>query len=151
MKNNLKKLLSLSLLVGSSSMALAQDITGLWQSIDDKTGEIKAIVEIKPDHNGIYTGTIKTITPRMGYQPKEFCSNCPAPYTNQPILGLKTITGLKQINGNDYGQGKVIDPISGKIYSLKAKLSTSGNRLNLRGYIGVSTLGRSQTWLRVKN
>ena len=40
--------------------------------------------------------------------------------------------------------------LTGKIYNLKAKLSTNGNRLNLRGYVGVSTIGRSQTWLRVK-
>ena len=120
--------------------------------IDDKTSEVKAIIEIKPNDQGVYTGTIKTITPRVGYQPKEFCYKCPAPYTNQPILGLKTFTGLTlaKDKDNEYANGKVIDPLTGKIYSLKAKLSTNGNRLNLRGYIGVSTLRRTQTWLRVK-
>ncbi|MGR3978426.1 DUF2147 domain-containing protein [Acinetobacter sp. 1207_04] len=149
MKNNFK-LLSLGLLLGFSTLTSAQDITGLWQSIDDKTSEVKAIIEIRPNDQGTYTGTIKTITPRVGYQPKELCYKYPAPYTNQPILGLKTFTGLKLSKDNEYADGKVIDPLTGKIYNLKAKLSTNGNRLNLRGYVGVSTIGRSQTWLRVK-
>ena len=149
MINNFK-LLSFALLIGFSTLTSAQDITGLWQSIDDKTSEVKAIIEIKPNDQGIYTGTIKTITPRIGYQPKEFCYKCPEPYTNQPILGLKTVTGLKLAKDNEYADGKVIDPLTGKIYSLKAKLSANGNRLNLRGYVGVSTIGRNQTWLRVK-
>ena len=104
MKNNFK-LLSLGLLLGFSTLTSAQDITGLWQSIDDKTSEVKAIIEIRPNDQGIYTGTIKTITPHVGYQPKELCYKCPRPYTNQPILGLKTFTGLKLAKDNEYADG----------------------------------------------
>ncbi|MDD2946969.1 MAG: DUF2147 domain-containing protein [Acinetobacter sp.] len=43
----------------------------------------------------------------------------------------------------------VIDPLAGKIYDAKVRLNASGKRLTLRGYIGISALGRSQTWLRV--
>ncbi|WP_168379875.1 DUF2147 domain-containing protein, partial [Acinetobacter cumulans] len=48
----------------------------------------------------------------------------------------------------NYSGGKIIDPLSGNIYSTKAKLSSNGKRLTLRGYVGVSALGRSQTWIK---
>ncbi len=144
------KMLSLIMAFGLSNLASAADISGLWQSIDDKTGAPKGLVELKMDTQGVYTGTIKKITPRVGYTPKEFCVNCPAPYTGKPMIGLKAITGLKHINGMDYGEGKILDPNTGKIYSLKARLSNNGKRLQLRGYIGISALGRSQTWIRVE-
>lgn len=55
-----------TLLIGSSQMGFAEDISGLWQSIDDKTGNVKTTVEIRPNAQGIYSGTIKTISPRLG-------------------------------------------------------------------------------------
>ena len=132
------------------SFALAQDITGTWKNIDDKTCSSKAILEIRQESNGSYTAKIVKVTPRPGYTAKETCVNCPAPYTNQPILGMDVLTGLKHVEGtNNYEKGRVIDPLAGKIYDAKVRLNASGKRLTLRGYIGISALGRSQTWLRV--
>ncbi|RKG38432.1 DUF2147 domain-containing protein [Acinetobacter rongchengensis] len=140
---------SLSIVMLSlSQFAFAEDISGLWQSIDDQTGAPKGIVRISKDANGTYIGTITKITPRVGYKPKEFCVNCPAPYTNKPIIGLNVIQGLKQKDAENYEGGKILDPNTGKIYSLKAKLSSNGKKLVLRGYIGIAALGRSQTWIR---
>lgn len=128
----------------------AADITGLWQTIDDKTGAPKAQVEIRKEANGTYAGKIIKVTPRPGYTPKEICDNCPAPYTNKPILGLDIATGLKQVDGLNYTGGKILDPNTGKVYGLKAKLSSTGKRLHMRGYLGVSALGRNQIWIRVE-
>ena len=136
------------LLVGINTATFAADITGLWQTIDDKTGTPKAHVEIRKEANGTYAGKIVKITPRPGYTPKETCIDCPAPYTNKPILGMDVLKNLKQTGEESYSGGKIIDPLTGKIYSMKAKLSANGNRLSLRGYIGVSALGRSQIWIR---
>ena len=73
----------------------------------------------------------------------------PAPYTNKAILGMDVLTGLKHVEGtNNYEKGRVIDPLAGKVYDAKVKLSANGKRLTLRGYVGISALGRSQTWLR---
>ncbi len=88
------------------------------------------------------------MTPRPGYTPRETCVNCPAPYTNQPILGMDVLTGLKYTGNSNFTGGKIIDPFSGNIYSTKAKLSNNGKRLTMRGYVGVSALGRSQTWIK---
>lgn len=73
---------------------------------------------------------------------------CPAPYTNKPILGMDVVTGLKHGEGLNYTNGRILDPNTGKIYSMKAKLSSNGKRLHLRGYLGVSALGRNQIWIR---
>ena len=110
---------------------------------------VKTTVEIRPDTQGIYTGTIKTISPRVGSQLQETCTLCPIPHTNQRLVGLKTITGLKHVSGSDYAEGQILDPISGKQQSLKAKLSASGNRLNLQGFSN-NIAGRTQAWIRVK-
>ncbi|TCB72710.1 DUF2147 domain-containing protein [Acinetobacter sp. ANC 4216] len=131
-----------------SGNVLANDLSGTWKTIDDKTGSSKAILEMRQESNGTYTAKIVKVTPRPGYTSKETCVNCPAPYTDKPILGLDILTGLKPAGNNQFVNAKVLDPLNGKIYSGKAKLSPNGKRLTLRGYVGVSALGRSQTWIK---
>ena len=142
------KILAALVFSSLSSLAFAEDISGMWKNIDDKTGSSKAILEIRQENNGTYTAKIVKVTPRPGYTPKETCVDCPAPYTNKPILGLDVLTGLKAAGDNNFVNAKVLDPLSGRIYSGKAKLSANGKRLTLRGYVGVSALGRSQTWIK---
>ena len=144
-----KFLVSISIISSAFfAQAYAQDITGTWKNIDDKTGSSKAILEIRKTPNNTYIAKIVKVTPRPGYTPKEICIKCPAPYTDKPILGLDVLTGLKHTSDNNYTGGKIIDPLSGKIYSANAKLSANGKRLTLRGFIGVSAIGRSQTWIK---
>ncbi|AXY55857.1 DUF2147 domain-containing protein [Acinetobacter chinensis] len=131
-----------------SCTVFAEDISGTWKNIDDKTGSSKAILEIRREANDTFTAKIVKVTPRPGYTPRETCVNCPAPYTDKPILGLDVLKGLKDTGNGNFSEGKIIDPLSGKIYSTKAKLSNNGKRLTLRGYVGVSALGRSQTWIK---
>ena len=145
-----KQLIGALLLSAVSSFSFAEDIIGLWQSIDDKTGAPKALVEIRKEADNTYAGKVVKLTPRAGYTPKETCVNCPPPYTNKPIIGLDVVTGLKSTDGLNYTSGRILDPNTGKLYSLKAKLSSNGKRLHLRGYLGVSALGRNQIWIRAE-
>lgn len=145
-----KQLIGAFLLSAVSSFSFAEDIIGLWQSIDDKTGAPKALVEIRKEADNTYAGKVVKLTPRAGYTPKETCVDCPAPYTNKPIIGLDVVTGLKSTDGLNYTSGRILDPNTGKLYSLKAKLSSNGKRLHLRGYLGVSALGRNQIWIRAE-
>ena len=133
-----------------SSITFADDITGTWRYMDDKTGEAKGLVKIEKQNNGTFAGTALKATPRTGYTAKEFCTNCPAPYTNKPIIGLQVISGLKTTDQVNYTDGKILDPVSGKLYSLKGRMSPNGKKLFLRGYLGISAVVRSQTWLRVE-
>lgn len=154
MKNIILPIATGLLMACSTAFASELDISGTWRPVDDKTGSSRAIIEIRKESNGTYTGKIVKVTPRPGYTPKEICVNCPPPYTDKPMLGLEIIKGLKQTKtsetNSEYGNGNILDPLSGKIYAVKGKLSSNGNRLTLRGYIGVSALGRSQTWIRDK-
>ena len=59
------------------------------------------------------------------------------------LKGLKLVEGTK-----NYDKGRIIDPLAGKIYDAKMRLNNTGKRLTLRASIGVSVLGRNQTWIR---
>ena len=58
-----------------SGNVFAQDISGTWQQIDDKTGAAKAIIKINKENNNTFTGKIIKVTPRPGYTPRETCNN----------------------------------------------------------------------------
>lgn len=131
-----------------SSLSLAADISGTWKQIDDKTGSPKALIQIRQEKDGRYVGKIVKITPRPGYVPRETCVDCPEPYRNKPILGLDIIHHLESLGDNNYGNGKIIDPLTGKLYSVKGRLISNGRLLQLRGYLGISSLGRTQVWIR---
>jgi uncharacterized protein (DUF2147 family) len=137
-------------LTASFAHAADTDLSGLWRNIDDKTGFAKGIVRMNKEADGTYSGTIIKTLPRPDYTPKEFCQKCPAPYTDKPIIGLKVLTGLKvdPTKPNHYQDATILDPLSGRIYKAKARLSPDGRRLSMRGYVGVSMLGRSQSWFR---
>lgn len=144
-----KPLAALALcLLTSPTFAAATDITGKWRNIDDKSGYTRGIVEITHNAQGSYDGKVVEITPRPGYTPQQSCKKCPGADRGKPILGLTIMHDIKRLgNTRDY-QGKILDPISGKIYQCKIRMSESGNQLLLRGYMGIDMLGRTQTWLR---
>ena len=137
----------------ASVTAFSATIEGFWHSIDDRTGEKLSIVEIRKGADGTFRGKILYRYPVPGGVALTHCTKCPPPYTNQPIVGLEFFSGFKQDekNPNLYVDGRVLEPKSGKIYKGKANLSADGKRLRLRGYVGVSALGRTQVWIRTDN
>ena len=136
----------------ASVTAFSATIEGFWHSIDDRTGEKLSIVEIRKGADGTFRGKILYRYPVPGGVALTHCTKCPPPYTNQPLLGLEILSGFKEDpdKRNAY-DGKVLEPKSGKIYKGKANLSADGKRLRLRGYVGVSALGRTQVWIRTDN
>ena len=137
----------------ASVTAFSATIEGFWHSIDDRTGEKLSIVEIRKGADGTFRGKILYRYPVPGGVALTHCTKCPPPYTNQPIVGLEFFSGFKQDekNPNLYVDGRVLEPKSGKIYKGKANLSADGKRLRLRGYVGLSALGRTQVWIRTDN
>jgi uncharacterized protein (DUF2147 family) len=121
-----------------------QSPVGLWKTIDDKTGKPRAIVRIYVE-DGKYFGKIEhSFTPGAE---SRVCSACKDERKNQPIIGLLIIRNMAQRDG-DYGGGDILDPENGSVYSCKFHLEQGGTVLALRGFIGFSLLGRSQTWHR---
>jgi len=67
---------------------------------------------------------------------------------SKPILGLEILKDFVYDDGK-WTDGNIYDPKSGKLYSCNMTLKSNGD-LNMRGYIGVSLLGRTEVWKRVK-
>ncbi|SAL68861.1 DUF2147 domain-containing protein [Caballeronia telluris] len=135
-------------LVASATLAAAQNNSpvGVWQTIDDHTGQAKAVVEIVEDGNGTLSGKI---VKGLGEndKPERRCTACTDARKDQLIKGMTFITGMKQ-DGDEWQGGQILDPESGKLYKCKMHLEEGGQKLVVRGFIGVSLLGRSQTWIR---
>jgi uncharacterized protein (DUF2147 family) len=66
---------------------------------------------------------------------------------NRPILGLQVIKNLTAKGDNRWGNGACYDPENGKSYKCKMRLASPG-RLELRGYIGISLIGRTSVLTR---
>jgi uncharacterized protein (DUF2147 family) len=99
------------------------------------------------ENKGELEGKIEKLfrAPAEDQNPK--CDKCEGVNKDQPILGMVFMSGLKK-TGDDYSGGQILDPDNGKVYKAKATLVEGGKKLNVRGYIGVPMLGRSQVWLR---
>jgi hypothetical protein len=52
-------------------------------------------------------------------------------------------------HGSEYDGGDILDPESGSIYRCRILLSDDGAKLFVRGYLGFSLFGRTQTWIRM--
>jgi uncharacterized protein (DUF2147 family) len=66
-----------------------------------------------------------------------------------PLMDLQVMQGLQYSGDNQWKNGKIYDPDSGKTYSSKATL-VSATELDLRGFIGVSLIGRTEKWTRAQ-
>jgi uncharacterized protein (DUF2147 family) len=65
----------------------------------------------------------------------------------RPLLGLRLIEGFHYAGDNTWEGGRIYNPDDGRKYKAKITLS-KGNRLLLRGFVGISLLGRTETWTR---
>ncbi|QEL21992.1 DUF2147 domain-containing protein [Bosea sp. F3-2] len=117
---------------------------GLWRNIDDARGKPRALIRIT-ETNGALQGKVEKVFLAPGESPT--CAKCEGALRNAPVVGLVILSGLKK-DGGDYTGGQILDPDCGKIYSSKISLTDGGRKLDVRGFVGVSLLGRSQTWVR---
>ena len=123
----------------------AQSVTGKWKTIDDETGQAKSIVEVYEQNGKIYGKVVEILNPA---KKDSKCTKCKGADKDKPINGLVIIKGLTK-DGNEWTDGDILDPQKGKLYSCTIKLDGK-DKLSVRGYVGISMLGRSQTWHRVK-
>ena len=127
----------------------ATDLTspaGRWQPIDEKTGQPLGLIRIY-QQGGLFFGRIEPSSPSDDTSRR--CTRCTDERSNQPIIGLVLIRNMRQ-QGDEYVGGDILDPDSGRIYGCKFRLIDGGRKLVMRGYIGLSLFGRSQTWQRLE-
>lgn len=149
----MKKFASLGVFIASIfafTLTWAQSPEGYWKTIDDETGKIQSILKIGKENERLY-GKIVKVFPAPGHLANEVCKACKGARHNQPIVSMVIMEGLKQdVNAPlEWKDGEIIDPRTGNTYHCNLRLSAKGDRLNVRGYIGVPLFGRTQTWVRV--
>lgn len=142
MKKLLKSVLFTVLLSSLTSLAMAQDIEGYWFN-DTKEGK----VEISKGSDGKYFGKLVWIKePLEDGKPKTDKKNKDESLRSKPLLGLLLLKGFSK-DGDVYSGGTIYDPQSGKTYSCKITPKDT-NTLSIRGFIGISLIGRTTVWTR---
>ena len=64
------------------------------------------------------------------------------------MIGMTIMSGLKKTSSTLWEGGEILDPNNGSIYKVKLNLDAEAKSLNVRGYVGVPMIGRTQTWIR---
>ena len=144
----MKALAALLLLAGAATGAGAQMTpVGSWHSVDDKTGEVKALIRIV-DSGGKLVGRIEK-TLKKGARPDAVCEDCKDERKGKPIEGLEIIRGAEKEDGKEvWDHGKILDPENGREYGLRLTPVEGGRKLEVRGSMG--PFWRTQTWVRVQ-
>lgn len=122
---------------------------GLWTPLDWSTGKPMGLIRIY-ESGGQFYGRIEPV-PGEHEDDNKRCTRCTDERRNQPYNGLVLMRHLKPANGEgEYEGGDILDPGTGSVYGCKLRLIDGGHRLVMRGFLGISLLGRSQTWQRVE-
>jgi len=146
----MKALMTATALSLLSSLAFAQATpAGLWKTIDDETKAEKSLVRVT-ESGGVYSAKIEKLMDPSKQDAK--CDKCSDERKDQPILGMTILRKVTKNAGDAelWDGGEILDPNNGKTYKVRLKPIDGGKKLEVRGYVGMPMLGRTQTWLRVE-
>jgi len=117
---------------------------GRWKTVDDATGKVKSIVQIR-EENGKLSGTIEELfDPPV---PHPTCYLCSGAMKDRPLVGLEVLWNFAP-DGTQWSGGQVLDPESGRIYRASMAVEDGGKKLRLHGYFLIPMFGRTEHWLR---
>ena len=151
----MKKIISTSLLLLAivfSGSLTAQDsaeadrLTGVWEPSHGKA-KVK-IEKIADKYYGKIVWLKEPIDPETK-QPKLDKNNPDEKLQNKPLRGYRILKDFQYTDKNEWTEGNIYDPENGNTYSCIIKM-TDDNTLDIRGYIGVSVLGRTDIWKRLQ-
>jgi uncharacterized protein (DUF2147 family) len=134
----------ISLLFSHSLMAQSSDaIVGTWFNT-----EKDAKVEIFREGGKYYGKVVWLQEPREDGRPKVDKNNTDKSKRDRPIMGMRLLNDFKFKNGT-WEDGTIYDPKNGKTYSATIKKKDE-NTLEVRGFVGISLIGRTVEWTRAK-
>lgn len=137
------------LYVGS---ALAQTgsppVAGLWRIMDGDRPDPVSLIAIS-EQGGVVSGTVmRVMHSSQGEHP--VCNACKGPLHDKPVVGMTVLWGLTRDGAKAvWTGGQVLDPAKGQIYRAKLTLKDP-DTLEVRGFLGISLLGRTQIWRRAQ-
>jgi uncharacterized protein (DUF2147 family) len=117
---------------------------GAWRTVDDKTGKPRSIVRIYDEGGKLFGKVESGLNPETAART---CDQCKDERKGKPIVGMVIMRNLKA-HGDEFDGGDILDPDNGSVYRCKIKVTEGGAKLQVRGFIGISLLGRTQTWIR---
>ncbi len=142
---SLQLLLLIILALGPATTSFAQTDPlehNLWYNTE-KTAKI----QIYKARDGNFYGKIVWLKiPTVDGKPKVDVHNPDKNRQNDPIMGLLILKGFKKDGEHGYEDGTIYDPKNGKTYS--CKMTLDGDKLDVRGYVGFSLLGRTEHWTK---
>jgi uncharacterized protein (DUF2147 family) len=145
MKKNIVSFIVTVFLVSFSSYSQnkADDIIGIWFT----GGKEPAKIQIYKLAEKFFGKIIWLKNPTENGKQRMDVNNPNKLKQNNPIIGLVMLTGFKFDGDEEWKGGDIYDPESGKTYSSYMYLKDK-NTLKVRGYIGISLFGRTETWTR---
>ena len=146
----MKTVLAAAALSLFASAALAQATpVGVWKTIDDKTKAERAQIRIT-ESNGVLSGRIeKLLAPNA--KPDAVCDKCSDDRKDKPIVGMEILRGVRKAGSDNlWDSGTILDAAEGKVYKVRLSPADGGKKLEVRGYVGMPMLGRTQTWIRIE-
>ncbi len=143
----MRLLFALLLLVPLMGVAQAEGASpiGLWRTIDDSTGKPRGLVRIYEQDGKLFgrvEGSLVEDDP-----PDQVCDKCTDERKGMKKLGLIIIRNMQR-DGDTWDGGDILDPDNGKVYRCRLRVVDDNRSLEVRGYIGISLLGRTQMWQR---
>lgn len=119
-------------------------IEGIWYN-EEKTAKIEVYKAV----DGKFWGKIIWLKePLRNGQPKMDEKNPKEALRKTPLIGLILLKHFKKEDEDTYENGEIYDPKNGKTYS--CKITYKGDKLDVRGYVGISLIGRTTVWERTQ-
>lgn len=136
----------LPLLLGSFARPLqsADAIVGVWKN-GEGTGMIK-IIKNGEKYQGRIVWLKEPNDPETG-KPKVDKNHPDEAVRNRPVLGLTNTWGFVYKGDGEWDEGKIYDPKNGNTYDCTIKLKDQ-NTIEVRGYVKISLIGRTDIWTR---
>lgn len=134
-----------AIIIATAQTGCAQDLSilGQWVTIDDKNGNEVSIVEFYKKGDKI-NGKVVKLLPKAK---TTHCNACPGDKKGKSLINMDLIWDLEP-NGEIWDNGTILDPRGGRTYQCLAWLGEEPNTLKVRGCVGISLLGKTQTWKR---